>query len=149
MWLHLIWPILNPLLAQEEWSVLSIHGNKTSLYTLITKGFWYQLRGASIENQSDWEGSRTSSWAISSISLRSHSRWRRFQRVRASYSHLILSDAEAPIRVIPTTAADLNAALEMGIDWSLREGYAWAEDKAWTHCFTQLIRIRNIKQFHF
>lgn len=34
--------------------------------------------------------------------------------------------------VIPTTAADLNAALEMGIDWSLREGYAWAEDKE--HC---------------
>lgn len=31
--------------------------------------------------------------------------------------------------VIPTTMADLNAALEMGIDWSIREGYAWAEDK--------------------
>lgn len=28
--------------------------------------------------------------------------------------------------VIPTTAADLEAALEMGMDWSLREGYAWA-----------------------
>lgn len=27
---------------------------------------------------------------------------------------------------------DLEAALEMGVDWSLREGYAWAEDKE--HC---------------
>jgi tRNA-splicing ligase RtcB len=27
---------------------------------------------------------------------------------------------------------DLEEALEMGIDWSLREGYAWAEDKE--HC---------------
>ncbi|GBF89638.1 tRNA-splicing ligase-like protein [Raphidocelis subcapitata] len=34
--------------------------------------------------------------------------------------------------IIPTTAADLEAALEMGMDWSLREGYAWAEDKE--HC---------------
>ena len=34
--------------------------------------------------------------------------------------------------VIPTSKADLEAALEMGMDWSLREGYAWAEDKE--HC---------------
>mmetsp|Transcript_17727 Transcript_17727/g.53332 ORF Transcript_17727/g.53332 Transcript_17727/m.53332 type:complete len:515 (-) Transcript_17727:2043-3587(-) len=34
--------------------------------------------------------------------------------------------------IIPTTAADLEAALEMGMDWSLREGYSWAEDKE--HC---------------
>lgn len=34
--------------------------------------------------------------------------------------------------VIPTTAADLDSALEMGMDWSVREGYAWAEDKE--HC---------------
>jgi hypothetical protein len=26
----------------------------------------------------------------------------------------------------------LDAALEMGMDWSVREGYAWAEDKE--HC---------------
>lgn len=31
--------------------------------------------------------------------------------------------------VIPTRHADLIEALEMGMDWSLREGYAWAEDK--------------------
>ena len=31
--------------------------------------------------------------------------------------------------VIPTTKADLQDALEMGIDWSIREGYAWPEDK--------------------
>lgn len=34
--------------------------------------------------------------------------------------------------VIPTVQKDLNDALELGIDWSLREGYAWAEDKE--HC---------------
>lgn len=34
--------------------------------------------------------------------------------------------------VIPITAADLNDALEMGMDWSIREGYAWVEDKE--HC---------------
>lgn len=34
--------------------------------------------------------------------------------------------------IIPTTAPDLEAALEMGMEWSLREGYAWAEDKE--HC---------------
>eukprot|EP00499_Haloplacidia_sp_CaronLabIsolate_P004322 CAMPEP_0196775098 /NCGR_PEP_ID=MMETSP1104-20130614/3822_1 /TAXON_ID=33652 /ORGANISM="Cafeteria sp., Strain Caron Lab Isolate" /LENGTH=476 /DNA_ID=CAMNT_0042145263 /DNA_START=56 /DNA_END=1486 /DNA_ORIENTATION=+ len=34
--------------------------------------------------------------------------------------------------IIPTSAKDLECALEMGVDWSLREGYAWAEDKE--HC---------------
>lgn len=34
--------------------------------------------------------------------------------------------------IIPTTAKDLEAALEMGMDWSVREGYAWVEDKE--HC---------------
>merc|ERR1712226_974414 len=33
---------------------------------------------------------------------------------------------------IPTKAADLEEALQLGIDWSLREGYAWPEDKE--HC---------------
>jgi RNA-splicing ligase RtcB len=31
--------------------------------------------------------------------------------------------------IIPTSPAGLESALEMGMDWSLREGYAWAEDK--------------------
>lgn len=31
--------------------------------------------------------------------------------------------------IIPTTAKDLEEALEMGMDWSIREGYSWAEDK--------------------
>ena len=31
--------------------------------------------------------------------------------------------------IIPMGARDLEEALEMGMDWSLREGYAWAEDK--------------------
>eukprot|EP00752_Nemacystus_decipiens_P002872 g2673.t1 len=34
--------------------------------------------------------------------------------------------------VVPIKAADLNDVLEMGIDWSIREGYAWVEDKE--HC---------------
>lgn len=34
--------------------------------------------------------------------------------------------------VIPTKRQDLIEALEMGMDWSLREGYSWAEDKE--HC---------------
>lgn len=34
--------------------------------------------------------------------------------------------------IIPTTTSDLVSALEMGIDWSIREGYAWSEDKE--HC---------------
>jgi len=34
--------------------------------------------------------------------------------------------------VIPTTPDSLNDALEMGLDWSLREGYCWTEDKE--HC---------------
>ncbi|KAF6028922.1 RTCB [Bugula neritina] len=34
--------------------------------------------------------------------------------------------------VIPMSAQDLEEALEMGMDWSLREGYAWVEDKE--HC---------------
>ena len=31
--------------------------------------------------------------------------------------------------VFPTRMADLHDALELGIDWSIREGYAWVEDK--------------------
>jgi len=34
--------------------------------------------------------------------------------------------------VIPINAQSLDEVLEMGVDWSLREGYAWAEDKE--HC---------------
>ena len=34
--------------------------------------------------------------------------------------------------IIPTSPKGLEAALEFGMDWSLREGYAWAEDKE--HC---------------
>ena len=31
--------------------------------------------------------------------------------------------------IIPMNAKDLEEAPEMGMDWSLREGYVWAEDK--------------------
>eukprot|EP00755_Sulcionema_specki_P023789 Sspe_Gene.14455::Locus_5005_Transcript_1_1_Confidence_1.000_Length_1711::g.14455::m.14455/K14415/RTCB, rtcB; tRNA-splicing ligase RtcB len=34
--------------------------------------------------------------------------------------------------IIPTTEKSLNDAMELGMDWQLREGYAWPEDKE--HC---------------
>merc|ERR1719361_2680954 len=34
--------------------------------------------------------------------------------------------------IIPTRQSDLEEALQLGVDWSLREGYAWPEDKE--HC---------------
>ncbi|KAL7672208.1 hypothetical protein ACOME3_007102 [Neoechinorhynchus agilis] len=34
--------------------------------------------------------------------------------------------------IIPMNAQDLDEVLEMGVDWSLREGYSWVEDKE--HC---------------
>ena len=34
--------------------------------------------------------------------------------------------------MIPTNSENLQAALELGMDWSVREGYSWAEDKE--HC---------------
>ena len=34
--------------------------------------------------------------------------------------------------IIPTNATNLQSALELGLDWSVREGYSWAEDKE--HC---------------
>lgn len=36
------------------------------------------------------------------------------------------------VSVCTCLCRDLEEALEMGMDWSLREGYAWAEDKE--HC---------------
>ena len=33
---------------------------------------------------------------------------------------------------------DLDEALEMGMDWSLREGYVWAEDKVTGQYFISL-----------
>ena len=44
--------------------------------------------------------------------------------------------------VIPTSAADLEAALEMGMDWSLREGYAWAEDKEHCEEYGRMLQVR-------
>ncbi len=44
--------------------------------------------------------------------------------------------------VIPATNKDLNEALELGLDWSLREGYAWAEDKEhWFVVFGLLVGL--------
>ena len=41
--------------------------------------------------------------------------------------------------IIPTTPAALEAVLEMGMDWSLREGYAWAEDKEHTEEYGRML----------
>lgn len=41
--------------------------------------------------------------------------------------------------VIPTSELNLDAALEMGMDWTLREGYSWVEDKE--HCFHPNTRL--------
>merc|ERR1712020_877065 len=59
--------------------------------------------------------------------------------------------------IIPMGAKDLDEALEMGMDWSLREGYVWAEDKE--HCeeygrilnadIILISRIFFCKFFHF
>lgn len=36
------------------------------------------------------------------------------------------------LSILRHSSRDLEEALEMGMDWSLREGYSWAEDKE--HC---------------
>lgn len=54
----------------------------------------------------------------------------REQLAQALFDHIPVGVGSQGI--IPTTAKDLEEALEMGMDWSLREGYSWAEDKE--HC---------------
>ena len=56
--------------------------------------------------------------------------------------------------VIPTTAADLDEALEMGMDWSVREGYAWAEDKEHCEEFGRMLnadpsKVRLVRLVHW
>eukprot|EP00408_Alexandrium_pacificum_P055016 CAMPEP_0171238030 /NCGR_PEP_ID=MMETSP0790-20130122/43266_1 /TAXON_ID=2925 /ORGANISM="Alexandrium catenella, Strain OF101" /LENGTH=509 /DNA_ID=CAMNT_0011704389 /DNA_START=64 /DNA_END=1593 /DNA_ORIENTATION=+ len=70
--------------------------------------------------------------------------------VRLLRTNLLLSDVE-PVKerlaqalfdhipvgvgsqgIIPTKQSDLEDVLQLGVDWSLREGYAWPEDKE--HC---------------
>ena len=41
--------------------------------------------------------------------------------------------------IIPMTMTDLNTVLEMGMDWSLRQGYAWAEDKEHTEEYGRML----------
>ena len=55
---------------------------------------------------------------------------RKEQLAQSLYDHIPVGVGSKGI--IPMNAKDLEEALEMGIDWSLREGYAWAEDKE--HC---------------
>ncbi|GLC35223.1 hypothetical protein PLESTB_000588200 [Pleodorina starrii] len=54
----------------------------------------------------------------------------REQLAQALFDHIPVGVGSQGI--IPTTAKDMESALELGMDWSLREGYAWAEDKE--HC---------------
>jgi len=52
---------------------------------------------------------------------------RREELAQALFDHIPVGVGSQGL--IPTSMEDLEAALEMGMDWSLREGYAWAEDK--------------------
>ena len=54
----------------------------------------------------------------------------RQQLTQALFDHIPVGVGS--LGIIPTSSSDLEEALEMGIDWSLREGYAWPEDKE--HC---------------
>eukprot|EP00940_MAST-03C_sp_MAST-3C-sp2_P000287 g287.t1 len=47
--------------------------------------------------------------------------------------------------IIPTKSKDLIDALEMGMDWSLREGYAWAEDKEHTEEYGRMLNADHTK----
>lgn len=47
--------------------------------------------------------------------------------------------------IIPTRADDLIDALDMGMDWSLREGYAWAEDKEHTEEYGRMLNADHTK----
>ena len=42
------------------------------------------------------------------------------------------------------SAKDLEEALEMGMDWSLREGYAWAEDKEHCEEYGRMLQVRQV-----
>ncbi|KAL4852937.1 tRNA-splicing ligase RtcB [Chlorella vulgaris] len=57
----------------------------------------------------------------------------REQLAQALFDHIPVGVGSQGI--IPTTTKDLEEALGQGMDWSLREGYAWAEDKE--HCEEQ------------
>ncbi|KAJ1494487.1 tRNA-splicing ligase [Baffinella frigidus] len=52
------------------------------------------------------------------------------QLAQAVFDHIPVGVGS--LGIIPTASSDLEEALEMGMDWSLREGYAWPEDKE--HC---------------
>lgn len=47
--------------------------------------------------------------------------------------------------VIPTTEQDLVEALGMGMDWSVREGYTWSEDKAHCESFGRMLQANPAK----
>ncbi|KEP62528.1 UNVERIFIED_CONTAM: DNA segment, Chr 10, Wayne State University 52, expressed family protein [Hammondia hammondi] len=47
--------------------------------------------------------------------------------------------------IIPCKGPELEAALELGIDWSLREGYAWAEDKEHCEEFGRMLHANSTK----
>eukprot|EP01060_Flectonema_neradi_P036606 TRINITY_DN7099_c1_g1_i2.p1 TRINITY_DN7099_c1_g1~~TRINITY_DN7099_c1_g1_i2.p1 ORF type:complete len:505 (+),score=95.07 TRINITY_DN7099_c1_g1_i2:39-1553(+) len=53
--------------------------------------------------------------------------------VQSLYDHIPVGLGSQGI--LPTSFETLTNALELGMDWSLREGYAWAEDKE--HCEEQ------------
>ena len=51
--------------------------------------------------------------------------------------------------IIPMKANDLEDALQLGMDWSLREGYAWPEDKEHCEEFGRMLNANpNKVRFH-
>ncbi len=46
--------------------------------------------------------------------------------------------------IIPTDAKQLSDVLEMGMDWSVREGYAWVEDKEHCEEFGRMVGWRHL-----
>ncbi|CAB3407581.1 unnamed protein product [Caenorhabditis bovis] len=46
---------------------------------------------------------------------------------------------------IPMSAADLVDCLEMGMDWTLREGYSWAEDKEYCEEYGRMLQADSSK----
>lgn len=107
-------------------------------------GLWHQLWRPTAEDKPWRRWCAASEGAVGPVAVWSHPSGSRIQR-----SHPYGSQVRGPVFVsplwlsIPCTGLglgllplcvlrDLEEALEMGVDWSLREGYAWAEDKE--HC---------------
>mmetsp|Transcript_96456 Transcript_96456/g.118214 ORF Transcript_96456/g.118214 Transcript_96456/m.118214 type:complete len:522 (-) Transcript_96456:140-1705(-) len=67
--------------------------------------------------------------------IRTNLHWKEIENIQESLAQTLFDHIPVGVGskgIIPTNNEDLHAALEMGMDWSIREGYAWPEDKE--HC---------------